>query len=304
MSLTRIPGKQRLVRAILTILVAACPAMAAAQALPKTQAPAPRIIVLPQKAIVGTPATLAVLDAAGRTVPNVIVELSNGQKVTTDVTGRALFMAPSETGVLIAQISGRKIINSSTVVIAPDSTPPTSSESPSAGLRMISYPHFLSIHDQFTIEGAGFRGEADANRVFLADQLCVVLASSPVSLVVLPGLHIPIGVTGLRLSVAGHSVGPNPVVVVLLEFSGPAEAVHVGAQAKLTVHVYGTREPLDVEVHNHSPKIIQLPRGNVQRATTSGGVSNAAEIEMMFLAPGNYVVTARLIPASSELPHP
>ena len=302
MSLTRIRGKQHLTRAILTILVATCPVFAAAQAPPKVQAPAPRIIVLPQKAIAGAPATLAVLDAAGRTLPNVVVELSSGQKVTTDVTGRALFTAPSEAGVLIAQISGRNIIKSSTVVNFPDPTPQASSESPSAGPRMLSYPHFLSIHDQFTIEGAGFRGEADANRVFLADQLCLVLASSPVSLVVLPGLHIPIGATGLRLSVAGLSAGPNPVVLVLLEFSGPAEAPNVGAQGKLTVHVYGARERLVVEVRNGSPEIIQLPRGNVQRVTTSGGEPNAAEIEMKFLAPGNYTVTARLIPTASGLP--
>src|ERR1035437_4953751 len=100
MSLTRIRGKQHLTRAILTILAATCPVFAAAQAPPKIQAPAPRIIVLQQKAIAGAPATLAVLDAAGRTLPNVVVELSTGQKVTTDVTGRALFTAPSEAGVL------------------------------------------------------------------------------------------------------------------------------------------------------------------------------------------------------------
>ena len=302
MSLTRIRGKQHLTRAILTILVATCPVFVVAQEPPKIQAPAPRIIVLPQKAIAGAPATLAVLDAAGRTLPNVVVELSSGQKVTTDVTGRALFTAPSEAGVLIAQISGRNIIKSSTVVNVPDPTPQAFSESPSEGLRMLSYPHFLSIHDQFTIEGAGFRGEANANRVFLADQLCLVLASSPVSLVVLPGLHIPIGDAGLRLSVAGLSAGPNPVVLVLLEFSGPPEALNVGAQGTLTVHVRGARERLVVEVRNASPKIIQLPRGNVQRVTTSGGEPNIAEIEMKFLAPGNYTVTARLIPTASGLP--
>lgn len=302
MSLTRIHGKQPLMRVILLILVAACPVFAAAQAPAKGQSPTPRAIILPRKAIAAAPATLAVLDAAGHTLPNVVVELSSGQKVTTDVTGRALFTAPSEAGVLTAQVSGRNIIKSSTVVSIPDPTPQASSEGSSAGLRMLSYPHFLSIHDRFTIEGSGFRGEADANRVFLADQRCLVLASSPVSLVVLPGLHIPIGAVGLRLSVAGLSAGSHPVVVVLLEFSGPAEAVNAGAQGKLTVHVRGADERLVVEVRNGSPKIIQLLGGNVQRVTTSGGERNSAEIEMKFLAPGNYAVTARLIPTVSGLP--
>jgi hypothetical protein len=252
--------------------------------------------------ISGAPATLAVLDAAGRTLPNVVVELSSGQKVTTDVTGRALFTTPREAGGLLAQVPGRNGIKSSTVVSLPDPTPQASSENPFATLRMFSYPHFLQTHDRFTIEGAGFRGEADANRVFLAGQLCLVLASSPVSLVVLPGLRMPIGTAELRLSVGGLSAGPDPVVMVLLDFSGPAGTPKVGAEGKLTVHLRGATERLVVEVGNASPEIIQLMRGNVQRVTTTGGERNVAEIEMKFLAPGDYAVTARLVPAVSGLP--
>jgi hypothetical protein len=66
--------------------------------------------------------------------------------------------------------------------------------------------------------------------------------------------------------------------------------------------VRGADERLVVEVRNGSPKIIQLLGGNVQRVTTSGGERNSAEIEMKFLAPGNYAVTARLIPTVSGLP--
>jgi hypothetical protein len=152
------------------------------------------------------------------------------------------------------------------------------------------------------MEGDGFRGDADANRVFLADQACLVLASSPVSLVVLPGLHVPIGTINLRVTAAGHDAGPNPVVMVLLEFSGPAEPPRAGAQGKLSVRVHGTRERLAVEIRNSSPEIVQFPRGNVERVTTSGGQSNAAEIETKFVASGDYTVTARLIPTDSGLP--
>jgi hypothetical protein len=296
MSLARSNDKKPLTCAFLLILLAACQVSAADQAPPKKRASVPRTIVLPRKIIAGAPATLAVLDAAGRALPGVVVELSGGRKVTTDVTGRAVFTAPSEAGVLTAQVSGPRIIKSSTAVNAPVPTPEASAQSPSASPRMISYPHFLSIHDQFTIEGAGFRGEADANRVFLADQLCLVLAASPVSLVVLPSLHIPIGDTQLRLSIAAANVAPAPVVVVLLEFRGPTAGGDVGAQGKLAVYVHGATERLVVEVRNGSPKIIQLPRGNVQRVTTSGGERNSAEIDMTFLAPGDYAVTARLIP--------
>jgi len=69
------------------------------------QAATPRTIVLPQKAVAGAAATLAVLDTAGRNVcPNAVVELSGARKVTTDATGRALFTVPSEPGVLAARI--------------------------------------------------------------------------------------------------------------------------------------------------------------------------------------------------------
>ncbi len=301
MSLRLICGRQYLTGSIL-LLVAAIPVFAGASKAPRVQAAAPRTIVLPQKAVAGAPATLAVLDAGGRMLPNVVVELSGGQRVTTDATGRALFAAPSEPGALTAQIPGQDVTASAPVVKSAEPEPQTSVESSAAAVRVLAYPHFISLHDRFAMEGSGFRGDADANRVFLAGQACLVLASSPVSLVVLPGLHIPIGTIDLRVRVAGHEAGPNPVVMVLLEFSGPAEAPPAGAQGKLSVRVRGTRERLAVEVRNASPEIIQLPRGNVERVTTSGGGRNAAEIETKFLASGDYTVTARLIPTESGLP--
>jgi hypothetical protein len=246
-------------------------------------------------------------------LPHAVVELSGSQrvratlvarreKVTTDAAGRALFTAPGEPGVLIARIPGRDVTASSAIVKSADPAPQTSAENSSAVARVLAYPHFISLHDRFTMEGVGFRGEADANRVFLAGQACLVLASSPVSLVVLPGPHIPIGEIDLRVAVAGRDAASNPVVMVLLEISGPSEAPPAGAQGKLIVLAHGTRERLIVEVRNGSPEIIQLSRGNAQRVTTSGGERNTAEIDTIFLAPGDYTVTARLIPTDSGLP--
>jgi len=294
--------RQSLSLVILLVLVAAFPVFAGAQEAPRGPSATPRTIVLPQKTVAGASATLAVLDSAGRLLPNVVVVLSGGQKVTTDATGRALFAVPSETGVLTAQIPGQDITASAPVLKLDDPEPQPSAENPPAAVRVLAVPHFISLHDRFTVEGAGFRGEADANRVFLSDQACLVLASSPVSLVVLPGLHIPIGEINLLVTVAGRDPGPNRVVMVLLEFSGPTEAPSAGGQGKLSVHVHGTRERLAVEVRNASPEIIQFPRGNVERVITSGGERNAAEIETKFLTSGDYMVTARLIPTDSGLP--
>jgi len=140
--------------------------------------------VLPQKVVAGAAATLAVLDSAGRMLPDAVVELSGGQKVTTDATGRALFTVPGEPGVLTARIPGHDASASAPIMKSADPEPQTSVESPSAVVRVLAVPHFISLHDRFAVEGAGFRGEADANRVFLSDQACLVLASSPVTLVV------------------------------------------------------------------------------------------------------------------------
>jgi hypothetical protein len=295
-------GWRSLCLAILLVFVVILPVFARALEAPRVQAATPRTIVLPRKAVAGAPATLAVLDSAGRLLPNAEVELSGGQKVTTDATGRALFTVPSEPGVLTARIPGHDPTASAPIVKSVDPEPQISVERPSTAVRVLAVPHFISLHDRFAVEGAGFRSDADANHVFLSDQACLVLASSPVSLVVLPGLHIPIGTINLRVSVAGQDAGLQPVVMVLLEFSGPPEAPPAGALGKLYVRARGTRERLAVEVRNASPEIIQLPRGNVERVTTSGGERNAAEIEAKFLTFGDYTLTARLIPTDSGLP--
>ncbi len=235
-------------------------------------------------------------------LPGVVVQLPDDRRVTTDKTGRAIFIAPSEPGTLIAQIPGQQFKASAPVVKLPPPDPQGPTPSPSTDVRMLAYPHFLSERDRFEIEGSGFRGEANANRVFLADQACLVLASSPISLVVLPGLHVPIGEVNLRVDVAGHEAGPNPVAMVLLELSGPAEAPNAGAQDKLSVLARGTRERVAVEVRNGPPAVIQLLRGDKVRVTTSGGDRNVAEIEAKFTGPGDYTVTARLIPTDAGLP--
>src|SRR5208282_3122519 len=67
-----------------------------------------RILLLPRKVVTGERATLAVLDVNGRLTPGVTVDFSNGDKVTTDTTGRALFVAPLNPGVILASLEGRR----------------------------------------------------------------------------------------------------------------------------------------------------------------------------------------------------
>src|SRR5215472_3689549 len=283
--------------------VTAVAVVAGAQEPPKTQPSlSPRQIILPPVAVAGAPATLAVLDSQGRLLPDVTVELSGGQKVTTDATGRALLVAPSEPGTLTAKVSGVPIA-ASTPAIAPE-TPVaegTSLSTPQAA-KVRAYPRVLAMHDRFTVEGSGFRGMAELNRVFLGDKQCLVLAASPRALVILPGPLVTVGAVDLRIRVDEREAGQLPVSVVLLEISGPAEAVNAGGAGKLTLKAYGTTERLTAEIRNASPEVIQLPKGNVQRIETSGGEPNTAPVEVKFVKAGNYLVSARFISAEASQP--
>jgi hypothetical protein len=297
--LHKLPGRS----VALALLLGACAALASAQQPPKPHAsPAPRQIILPRKVVAGAQATLAVLDSQGRLLPNITVELSGGQKVTTDLTGRALFKAADQPGSMAAIIPGRRISASTTVLASEDSVTHASPEGAAAAVSVVSYPRVLALHDRFTLEGSGFRGAADSNRVFLNGDPCLVLASSPISLVALPGPSLPVGDVNLHVTVAGMDGGQFLVSAVLLEFSGPAESVDAGSTGKLTVTAHGTTEPLLLEIRNGSPGVIQLSDGNVQRIKTSGGDDNAAQFEVKFVTGGNYSVSARLISAAGASP--
>src|SRR6266852_1713913 len=67
-------------------------------------ASAARILLLPKRIVSGERATLAVLDVNGRLTPGVVVNFSNGDRLTTDATGRALFVAPLSPGVIYATL--------------------------------------------------------------------------------------------------------------------------------------------------------------------------------------------------------
>ncbi len=283
--------------------VMVCVLPAAAQQSPKPRAtPVPRLILLPPKVVARAQATLAVLDSQGRLLPGISLELSGGQKITTDLTGRALFKAPDQPGTLMAKVAGQSLTASTSVIEFEKSVPQSTPKGTPGGVVVASYPHILALHDRFTLEGTDFQGAADSNRVYLNGDSCLIAASSPVSLVVLPGPHVPIGDITLHVTAAGVDAGQFPATAVLLEFSGPPDTVDAGSTGKLLLTAHGTNEPLLVEVRNGSPGVIQLSKGNVQRVKTSGGEENSAPVEVKFVTGGNYYVTARLLSEDANLP--
>ena len=282
--------------AVLSLLsVCAVPFAAARQAAKPRPVPSPRQIILPPKLLAAAQATLAVLDAQGRLLSGVVVELPEGQRVTTDSTGRAIFLAMDHPGLVVARVAAGQIATTAMVVAParPASTPGAGESSLPA--KLVSYQRVLAIHDRFILQGTGFRADADANHVYLNGDPCLVVASSPLGLVALPGPGVPVGDVTLHVTAGGVDAGQFPVSAVLLEFSGPAEAPNAGSTGQLIVRARGTTEPLLVEVRNGSPAVIQLSQGNLQRLKTSGGEENIAPVEMKFVSDGNYSVSARLV---------
>src|SRR6202043_1326875 len=124
------------------------------------QAPNPagaRILLLPRRIVSGERATLAVLDVNGRLTPGVAVNFSNGDRLTTDATGRALFVAPLKPGVIYGSIAGRTG-RVATAILAPG-------EAASTSIEVSSAPRFASLTDRFELFGKSFCGDADANEV-------------------------------------------------------------------------------------------------------------------------------------------
>src|ERR1700676_5527067 len=70
-------------------------------------ASAARILLLPKRLVSGETATLAVLDVNGRLTPGVTINFPNGDHIVTNATGRALFAAPTNPGVIYATIGAR-----------------------------------------------------------------------------------------------------------------------------------------------------------------------------------------------------
>ncbi|MBI1750952.1 MAG: hypothetical protein HY234_04530 [Acidobacteria bacterium] len=252
-------------------------------------------IVLPRLVVAGRPATLAVLDEAGALLPGAEVEFRGGAKMTTDATGRATFTAPTQVGVLIAQAVGTAAKASAAVIVPP--------ENPPDGIQVTEVPQLVSLHEPFSIAGAGFRGEAEGTHAWLGGQPALVLAASPVALVVLAGPRTPPGAAQLVIEADGRRPGPVQVTLVALEISSEKQQLAPKEKGKLTVLARGSEQRLEVEVRNLTPDVVKMPEGaDVLRATTRGGAENTAEVELEGRRAGDFSVSVRLIPPVAGLP--
>jgi hypothetical protein len=246
-----------------------------------------RMLLLPRRIVSGERATLAVLDVNGRLTPGAGVNFSNGDRVTTDATGRALFVAPLNPGVISAVISGHPGRVYTTIL--------NPTEAASTSLEVSYAPRIASLSDRFELSGAGFCGDADANRVTVAGQAALVLASSPTSLVVLPPPDLDSGSAPVEVSCAKHSATLFSIKFVALTLEADSSPLAPGDRRTLTVRVRGTSLKVPLEAHNLAPDIADLSGGNPARASSTGGADNLAHFQIVGRQRGSFVVSIRLL---------
>jgi hypothetical protein len=254
------------------------------------QAPSPagaRTLLVPRKLVTGERATLAVLDVNGRLTPGVSVAFSDGEKVTTDVTGRALFVAPLNPGTLYAGIEGRSGHATSIIL--------TSAEIPSAPQAVTAAPRVASLTDRFELTGQGFCGDADANHVTITGLPGLVLASSPGSLAVLPPAEMEPGPAQVMVSCGPKSAEPFTIVFVTLELEASRAALAPAEHRTLLVRVRGSTAKINLEARNLSPDVAELVGGGTMKALSSGGAENVARFELVGRKRGNFAISIRLI---------
>lgn len=247
-----------------------------------------RILLLPRRIVSGERATLAVLDLNGRLTPGVTVDFSNGDRFTTDATGRALFVAPLNPGVIYGSIAGR-VGRVATTILSP-------SEAASAAIEVSSAPRVASLTDRFEILGKSFCGDADANQVTIAGQSAIVLASSPTALVVLPPPDLQNGSAAVQVSCAKRQSEGFSVTFVGLELEADSSPLKPGEHRALTVRVRGTTAKIALEARNLAPEIAELSGGNPVRASSSGGEENLAKFEVLGRKNGSFLISIRLVP--------
>lgn len=242
---------------------------------------------MPRKLVTGERATLAVLDVAGRLTPGVKIAFSDSETVTTDATGRALFVAPLNPGIFQASIQGRAGHVSSTILAL--------TEVPSATQEVTAAPRVASLTDRLELAGHGFCGDADADHVSISGLRGLVLAASPASLVVLPPADLNPGAAQIKVSCGDKAADPFIVVFVSLELEANNAPLAPEEHRTLLVRVRGSIAKINLEARNLAPDVAELVGGGTVRATSTGGADNTAKFELVGKEHGSFTVSIRLM---------
>ena len=241
-------------------------------------------IVLPPRLMAGHPATLAVLGVDGKLAPGVTVTLGDGQSLTTDRAGRAVFTVPTTGDYLLARGSGASV--------AALIDPAVGASEP----KEATLPSIISVRDRFWICSPGLRGDADANSVTINNEPALVLAASPECLVALPSAKAMPGPATILVQGPGTQATAHTTLVAL-DFDAPQPALLPEKKSRLDVRVSGSDQKLGIVVENETPGVLRFMHGDTQELLTRGGPQNVAMLEVQAIRSGDYSFRARPLPA-------
>ena len=252
------------------------------------------------------PTTLAVVASDGRLLPDATVELSDGRKVRTDETGRATFVAPTDSKLLTARLvetdlasaGGTKASDAVSVntPVVPDALDPL------GAFHVDRVPLAFARKEYVPLIGFGFGGRADQNRVWLGSEPALILASSPLGIVFAPSARTPLGPCPLILQTGPHRVEAGTITVVDLGFSAYADTLKAGQRSHVYVMVQGTDDSVPLTVRNFTPEAVRLPGGEDLIVTSTGGPTNSAVVEVAAQAGGAIRLAAWVVPPPSATP--
>jgi hypothetical protein len=251
-----------------------------------SSAPPSQKIILPTELIAGQPATLAVLDSNGHVAAEVKLVLSSGEVVTTDESGRAHFLAPPDAGVMFARIVGSEIREAADALLRDIDAP--------AGLQITAAPKLASLQNRIVIRGSSFQGDADRNRVSLSRRSILVLASSPVELILAPLANFAPGTAALTVGQGAGQASAEVTLVQIIPSNSHDQQIQRGKKIKVLLSVRGTSEPVQLEVRDLTPQIVQFPHGDETTVRTSGGLDNSAAVEMKGKSAGAFSFSVSL----------
>src|SRR5262249_23926520 len=146
-----------------------------------------------------------------------------------------------------------------------------------------------------------FCGDADANHVTIAGLPALVLASSPMSLLVLPPSDLASGTASVEVSCAKRESSSFAMRFVSLSLEADSSPLAPGDHRKLTVRVRGISLRVPLEAHNPAPEVAELIGGNPARVSSAGGADNVAHFELVGRQRGSFVVSIRLLATPAPL---
>lgn len=228
-------------------------------------------IILPLKLIAGQPATFAVLTADGHVAKGTKVVLSNGEVVTTDESGRAHFLVPSDVGVMFARIPGTEVRE------AADVLPQASSN---GNLQVTQIPKMVSLENHFAINGHGFRGDADRNRITMDGKAVFVFASSPIQLIVMPAANLSPGQANLTITEGAAETVTDVTLIDIASLSSSNPQIRSGKRTEIVLLARGTESPLNLRIQSLSPQTVQFVQGSEAYVRTTGGLDNSAVLQL------------------------